>query len=455
MTAPPDQNRVTRRQMLKAIAASSAAATSAAKAAHWSNWSNGQQANAANIVYARSEDDIVDTVKSAREVRAFGGSHSFSAVVPTNGTLISIDAMNGVISHDDATKTATMWAGTRLGQASYELAQRGQSMMNEPDINLQSIGGSISTAVHGTGRQLQCVSAYTTGLRLVLASGDIVNCSAVENSELFEAARVAVGTMGIITQATLQNTAFYKLKETVAVMSLDDAVAMLQQDKDKYRHIEFWGFIDGNEAIVKYHDIANDLPDTAAQTPLFDENRTLEFAVRTARRFPWLNRPIQEIVSLFVSDETRVGAAWQIFPSARTVPFNEMEYQVPVETGFACFEEIRTAMRKSGVQVFFPLEFRFVKADDVWLSPFYQRDSISISVHQFYEQDYRPLFEIVEPIFRKYDGRPHWGKLHTCKAQDLAAMYPRWQDFQRVRTQFDPTGKFLNAHMRDVFGIGT
>lgn len=444
---------VTRRRVLQGIAACSIAGS--ARSAHWSNWSNNQQANAANIVYARSEDDIVATVSSAREVRAFGGSHSFSGVVPTNGTLISVDAMNGVVSHDAATNTATVWAGTRLGQASYELAQRGQSMMNEPDINLQSIGGSLSTAVHGTGRQLQCISAYALGLRLVLADGSIVNCSATENAELFEAARVTIGSMGIITQAKLQNTGFYKLKETVAVMSLDDAMAMLQRDKDKYRHIEFWGFIDGNEAIVKYHDIANDLPDTPPQTAMFDENRTLEFAVKAARRFPWLNRPIQEIVSLFVNDETRVGAAWQIFPSARTVPFNEMEYQIPVETGFACFEEIRVAMRKSSVQVFFPLEFRFVKADEVWLSPFYQRDSISISVHQYYQQDHRPLFEIVEPIFRKYDGRPHWGKLHTCKAQDFATMYPRWEDFQRVRSQHDPNGKFLNAHMRDIFGIGT
>jgi FAD/FMN-containing dehydrogenase len=287
-----------------------------------------------------------------------------------------------------------------------------------------------------------------------VANGEIITCSTSENRDLFEAARVAIGSLGIISQATVQNAAFYKLKESVALMSLDEAVAMLQADKDKYRHIEFWGFIDGNEAIVKYHDIANDLPDTPAPASLFDENRTLELAVQAARRFPWLNRPIQEIVSLFVSDQTRVGPAWQIFPSPRTVPFNEMDYQIPVETGFACFEEIRHAMRKSGIQVFFPLEFRFVKGDDVWLSPFYQRDSISISVHQYYQQDYRPLFEVVEPIFRKYDGRPHWGKLHTCKAQDFAAMYPRWQDFLKVRAEFDPAGKFLNTHMRDVFGIG-
>jgi len=445
----------TRRQMLTMLTGAAFVLPSPSRAAHWSNWTAGQQANAANIVYARSEEDIISAVTSAREVRAFGGSHSFSPVVPTNGTLISIDAMNGVVAHDSATNTATLWAGTRLGQASYELAQRGQSMMNEPDINLQSIGGSISTAVHGTGRQLQCISAYTKTLRLVLASGDVIDCSASKNSDLFEAARVAIGSLGIITQATLQNSTLYKLKESVKLMSLDDAVAMLQHDKDKHRHIEFWGFIDGNEAIVKYHDIANDAADTAPESSLFDENRALELAVKTAQRFPGLNRPIQEIVSFFVNDKSRVGPAWQIFPSARTVPFNEMEYQIPVETGFACFEEIRAAMRKSAVQVFFPLEFRFVKSDDVWLSPFYQRDSISVSVHQYYKQDYRPLFDVVEPIFRKYDGRPHWGKLHTCKAQDFAAMYPRWQDFLKVRTQFDPEGKFLNAHMRNVFGIDT
>lgn len=449
-----DRSTLTRRHLLKSLGVFSVAATSPlARAAQWSNWSLGQRADVADIVYARSEDDIVAAVKRAATIRAVGGSHSFSPVVPTTGTLISLDQLNGIIDHDQNNHTATLWAGTRLGQAGFQLAGIGQSMMNEPDINLQSIGGSISTAVHGTGRQLQCMSAYVQALRLVLASGEIVQCSASENPELFEAARVAVGSLGIISQVTLQNAPFYRLQENVQLMDLDGALEKLQRDKDNHRHIEFWGFIDGNEAIVKFHDIVTDQPDTPTGQPLVDENVALELAAKTAQRIPWLNRGLQELVSLFVSEQTRVGPSWQIFPSPRAVPFNEMEYQVPVETGVACFEEIRHAMRKSGIQVFFPLEFRYVKADELWLSPFYQRDSISISVHQYYRQDYRPLFELVEPIFRKYQGRPHWGKLHTCTAKDFQSMYPRWSDFLRVREQYDPGGKFLNSHLRDAFGI--
>ena len=444
---------ITRRDVLRgASAAGMLAFAPHLRAAEWSNWSGWQKAQPRQLLFARSEAEIAAAVKAAREVRAFGGSHSFSPIVPCNDTMISLEAMNGIIDHDAATHRATLWAGTRLANASMQLAELGQSLLNEPDINLQSMAGLINTAVHGTGRTLQCFSACVTALRLVTASGEVLSCSAAENTELFEAARVGIGSLGVITQLTLQNAPLYKLRETVHLMSLDDTLATVQRDKDKHRHIECWAFIDGDEGIVKIQDIV-DAADTPPPAPSVDENRMLDFFARVARRAPWLNTAIQDLVGWFVEDSERIGPAWKIFPSLRTVPFNEREYQLPLETGFECFEEVRHTMRAADVQVVFPLEFRFVKGDDCWLSPFYGRDSISISAHQYYKQDYRPLFALLEPVFRKYGGRPHWGKLHTQTAADFAGMYPRWQDFLRVREHYDPGGKFLNPHMRDVFGI--
>lgn len=423
-----------------------------AHANEWKNWSGAQTATPDQFLFATSEDEIASAVRAARQVRAVGGSHSFSPVVPTPGTLISLERLNGLVRHDAATHQATLRAGTRLAQASAELAAVGQSMLNEPDINMQSLGGAISTATHGTGTTLNCMSACVQALRLVTATGDILDCSASQNSELFRAAQVAVGSLGIITEVTLQNAPAYKLRETVKTMNMHDALEWVHANRDQHRHIEFWGFVAGNEAIVKLHDISTD-PDTPPVEASIDENDLLEFAANTARRLPWLNRWIQELVGAFVDEGTRVGPSGRIFPSPRAVPFNEMEYQIPLETGVQCFHELTEAIQKSGIQVFFPLEYRYVKADDLWLSPFQGRDAISISVHQYARQDYRPLFAVAEPVFRKYGGRPHWGKLHTQNAASLAALYPHWKEFQRVREAFDPTGKFLNAHLRELFGV--
>jgi FAD/FMN-containing dehydrogenase len=154
---------------------------------------------------------------------------------------------------------------------------------------------------------------------------------------------------------------------------------------------------------------------------------------------------------MFVSDSVRVGDSFDVFPSTRSVQFNEMEYSLPAEHGIECFREIRAMLEKKQINVFFPIEFRYVAADDCWLSPFYGRATASISVHQYYKQDYHEFFNAVEPIFWKYQGRPHWGKLHTLGAAQLRTLYPRFEDFQRVRQRVDPAGRFLNAHARHLF----
>lgn len=417
----------------------------------WQNWSGGQTAKPAHILYPDSEDTLARAVReSTGTLRAFGGGHSFSPVVPTNGTLISLEALNGMTRHNTGNLTATFHAGTRIAQMGPALKAVGQALLNEADINMQSLGGAISTATHGTGRQLQCFSATATELRLVLADGSIVTCSKDKDRELFEAARVAVGSIGIISEITLQNREAYRLHEQVNVMDTKDAIATLQRDRDKHRHIEFFAFPFGEKAIVKRMDITTEAS-TPVEKPFIDENAILEFAADTARKYPWTNSWWQRLVGMFVSDSTRVGDSFEVFASPRTVGFNEMEYSVPADRGLECFQEILDVMRKHEVNVFFPIEFRYIAADDCWLSPFYQRAAAAISVHQYYKQDYKEFFRLAEPVFRKYQGRPHWGKLHTLGAADFRQLYPRFEDFLKVRERVDPRGRLLNDHARQIF----
>ena len=124
---------------------------------------------------------------------------------------------------------------------------------------------------------------------------------------------------------------------------------------------------------------------------------------------------------------------------------------MPVAQGLACLEEMRWTLRKHKTPMFFPFEFRYVKGDDIALSPFYQRDSISISVHQYHKQDCWQVFHLLEPIFQKYHGRPHWGKMHSMTSQDLRTLYPQWEQFMQLRERLDPKQKWINPHLQQLF----
>lgn len=148
--------------------------------------------------------------------------------------------------------------------------------------------------------------------------------------------------------------------------------------------------------------------------------------------------------------EERIDRSYRIFPSERNLKFNETEFALPAANGPDCLREIRQLMQRRYQDVLWPLEYRTLAADDIPLSPAYGREAVTISVHQAAELPYQPFFSDVESIFRNHQGRPHWGKIHTRTAHDLAALYPAWAHFQQVRAQVDPNGLFLNEHLRKI-----
>ncbi|MDE2437506.1 MAG: FAD-linked oxidoreductase, partial [Sphingomonadales bacterium] len=113
--------------------------------------------------------------------------------------------------------------------------------------------------------------------------------------------------------------------------------------------------------------------------------------------------------------------------------------------------EVLAAIETHRKDVFFPIEVRVIAPDDAWLSPFYQRECGSIAVHAYYKEDHEFFFTLIEPIFRRHGGRPHWGKLHSLKARDLASLYPRWKDAGEVRAALDPQERMLNSYLKGIF----
>ncbi len=418
----------------------------------WRNWSGGQVSHPKSWLSARDEDELVAGIRAAEgTVRVAGASHSFSPVCKTDGTLVSIDHLSGVVAHDAERLQATVWAGTRLRDLGEPLWKLGQGLMNQGDIDSQSVGGACGTSTHGTGVKLGSFSSVVCGVRLVTAEGDVVDADPERETALYQAARTSVGAVGILTQITLQNRGAYKLREQEYVEKLDDVLGKLDEYRTKNRHFEFWPFFGSDRALVKLLNETDAEPTPAALVSL-PVDAAVWLAAEIAHGWTATDARMQRLLLDLHTDTERVGRSYQIFPSPRTTRFNEMEYEIPAERGPECLQEILATVRKKELNTLFPLEYRYVAADDAWLSPFYGRDTAAISVHQYHKVDYRPLFSVVEAIFRKYGGRPHWGKLHTLTAKELGELYPRWDDYELVRRHVDPKGRFLNDHLRSVFG---
>jgi FAD-linked oxidoreductase len=367
----------------------------------------------------------------------------------TTDTLVRLDHLKGILDIDAERCQSTVQAGTRLFDLGEKLASFDQALINQGDIDRQSLAGAIATGTHGTGLELPCLSALVKGFELLTAQGELLQCSAEQNSEIFQAGRVSLGSLGVLTHVQLQNRPMYKLKEQTRLCPLNDVMQNMQQWQYEHRHIEFWAFSHADQVILKTLDETED-NHQARKEQCLDDDVLLKFCAELTRIFPPLNPWLQKLLGVFVKPSMNVDWSSRIFPSARNTKFNEMEYQIPLQHGMNCLEEILHTLRRHKVPMFFPLEYRLVRGDDIWLSPFYQQDSASISVHQFYKQDYQVIFKLVEPIFLKYGGRPHWGKLHSLNARQLQNVYPKWQDFLNIRQELDPKQKWLSPELQQL-----
>ncbi len=421
----------------------------------WINWAANQTCNPAVRAAPASEAELVDILRNARGVvRAVGAGHAFSGVVPTDDTLISTDLLAGLVGHDAARNQATVLAGTRLHDLGPLLASVGQALPNMPDMDYPALGGAIASSVHATGTGFGSMCSYVAGLTLVTPAGEVLECSADQNREVFQAARTSVGALGIVSRVTLQNQPAFDLTEVATIGRTEDVLDAIDELCARNRHFEFFPLLHSRLCIAVATNPARP-GDTTAGTDDPQAVNTLRKVFNAVKWLPGGSGVYDKLVELAMGGEaatTRTGPSYQVLAHVRVVRFREMEYTVPAAAGPACVREILRTVREKNLPVCFPLEYRYVKSDDIWLSMFEGRDGCSISVHQYGDVDYRPYFAEIEPIFWKYEGRPHWGKVHTLDARRLSALYPRhWQDFHEVREAMDPQGRLLNAHLEHIF----
>ncbi len=400
----------------------------------WRNWAGNLQAGPTNIVHPTDEAEIIALVRQAAcekgTIRVVGSGHSFTPLCVTNGTLITLDGLQGVVAVDQATQTARIRAGTKITQLGEPLLQAGVALANQGDIDYQALAGAVSTGTHGTGVAYGSFSAMVTAVRMVLASGEILVCSAEIEPEIFKAAQLGLGTLGVLIEIVLQLVPAYRLHQRTWVASFEATMAQLEHQVQVNDHFEFFWLPGYDSCVMKSLTLTDESSFggvAAAPAP----PGTLE-RYRVPERVDWSHR---------------------IYPSERQVRFVEMEYAVPYASGPECLCAIRDLMLTRYPQLSWPVEYRTQRADDIFLSPACGRDVVTISLHEAPDHAYHAFFNDAEAIFRTFDGRPHWGKLHNLRAADFEQQYTQWARFQAVREQLDPSGIFLNPYLQTIFGL--
>jgi len=426
----------------------------------WTNWA-GNQADSAAVTRPGSTAEVAALVKQARAdgrtVKPVGAGHSFTGAALTDGIRISLDRLADLVSVDRASRLVTVQAGMPLYRLNRILAEHGLALPNLGDIDSQSIAGAISTGTHGTGARLGCLSTFVESLTLVDGSGATVTASARENPDVFQAARVGVGALGILTEVTLRCVDAFILRAEEGLGRIDEVFAGLAEHIDGNDHFEMYWFPYTDRLQTKANNRvpADDRPLNRFRGWLDDSflsNTVFGAACRVGRRFPGTVRTITAIEARALSPRVYTAPSYQVFCTPRRVRFVEMEYGLPRAAVPEAFAELRKIVERLPFPVIFPVELRFTAGDDIWLSHGYGRDSGYIAVHQYVGMPYEPYFRAFEEVARDLGGRPHWGKLHWRTAGDLSHAYPRFDDFRAVRDRLDADRVYANAYTRSIFG---
>ncbi|OWZ94911.1 FAD-dependent oxidoreductase [Sinorhizobium sp. LM21] len=405
---------------------------------HWRNWVGNQSCIVRHRGAPESEAALAEMVREATSqglnVRCAGSGHSFTPVALTSGLQLTLSSMQGVVNIDSTRKRVAVKAGTTINQLGKVLKENGLSLINQGDIDSQALAGALTTGTHGTGARLGNMASQIVGMRLVQPDGSILVVDET-TPDLLEAARVSVGMLGVISEITLQAMESYNLHEKLWRCTFDEMIEQHDELAAKHRHFGFF-WCPVPESRHCYC-----LPDTASVSTTDKTSDVCEMKVIDITEEAPMERGFEKI-----------AYSSEIYPIEYVPNFHELEYAVPVAHGKEAAKAVRKLMLEKHPTCIYPIEYRFTAGDTGWISPFFEQDSITLSVSGEPGTDYWEYLKDVDTILRLYGSRPHWGKLHFLGAEDVTALYPRAGDFRALRAKVDPEGRFLNDHLQQLFG---
>ena len=429
----------------------------------WSNWAGNQRAEGITVVEPRDTEDVAAAVVRAanrgKKVKPIGAGHSFTGIGKPQDVQLVLDGMSGLRSVDRQAGIVTVEAGTKLHRLNELLAGEGLAMPNLGDIEVQSISGAVSTGTHGTGARFGGIATQIAGLEMVMADGAVLNCSADERAELWSAARVGLGALGVITAVTLQTVPLFAIKAEEGPMALDELLSRFDELTEQYDHFEAYWFPHTGATLTKRNTrrlLQEGLEPLSRWREWLDDqflsNTVFGWTIALGKRRASLIRPLNRVASRALGSRVFTDLSYKVFTSPRRVRFCEMELAIPRTQAVEAIRDVVKGIEASGMDVSFPVEIRVAAADDIPLSTASGRDSAYLAFHLPAGVDYTAYFRLVSGILDAYESRPHWGKLHEMDAEVLSRRYPRFAEFLTLRNQVDPAGVFGNEYLERVLG---
>lgn len=409
------------------------------------NWAGNYQYSTTRLHPANTPEQVPALVKQLDRMKVLGTRHCFNNIADSAHNLVSLLPLDGVVNLDTSARTVTVGAGMKYGQLAPLLHEKGFALHNLASLPHISVAGACATATHGSGVSNGNLATAVSGMELVMANGETKTLSRAKDGDLFKGAVVHLGALGVVTSVTLdlqptfeatqhvyENLPLDQLKTNFnAIMSGGYSVSLFT-DWQKELISEVWvkrraepgqptdapaDYFGAKAATKNLHPIA----------ALSAENCTAQLGVPG----PWYER----------LPHFRMGFT----PSSGKEL--QSEYFVGMDNAVDAILAVEKLKDRITPHLFIS-EIRTIAADDLWMSTAYKRPSVAI--HFTWKPEWaavRQLLPIIERELAPFAARPHWGKLFTIPADQLAKRYDRLPDFQRLMTQYDPNGKFHNEFL--------
>lgn len=428
----------------------------------WISWNANVQHTYKQLHQVHSEEELVQAIKNApNKVRVFGSRQSSADIAAGTATLIDNTRYNKILSYDLQKRQITVQSGISLKVLMQALQEKGWTIPCLPDIDTVTLGGALATGTHGTGREGLLLSSYMVHCRLILADGSILNIT--EGEELMDAVRVSLGVLGVFSEITLACHPIYTLHLKEKPMKDKDWVQcypQLLKDYDFTRvlwmpHTNYGYVILGNP-------IPSDQKIQENKGPNYLKHRRkvskwlYKYTTRFPKLTPFANRLIQGL--FFSTEKESKGTLYDAtVTKSRSGTLELAEWTIALSRFPQVFKELKTALDdwNNPAFVHIPMDIRFVRQDNAWLSYAYGEDCVTIGcvTRDAANAEAYAAFEVVEQIFLKHGGRPHWGKRFQAKNHELSQLYPKWEAFKAMRAKLDPNGKFLNTYLAQLFDV--
>ncbi|WVW84910.1 hypothetical protein I302_106946 [Kwoniella bestiolae CBS 10118] len=401
--------------------------------------------------------------REGARVHPVGVGHSPSDLACTNGWLIRMEGLKGVVKINHEKHSATFMAGTTLHQVHSSLAAASPplALPNIGSISDQTIGGLISTASHGSGVTFPVLSQHVRSLVLVLPlpGAPVVKVSPNDDPDLFKASLCGLGASGLMLEVEIEVEEAFRLKETKEPKTVDEVLENLDEIKQSAEHVRVWWYPDGKGMIVGRANrtyqpaqptsslLAHILGFHVTQFFLFVSRVFPSFTPLVGRWAWWLSKQESEVVD----------DGYKILNFDCLFPQYALEWAIDASQAKQCLEEMRVWLNQeaadhNGLRVHFPIEIRWSAQDDIWLSPSYGRETCWIGVVTYRPYGlavpYRKFHEKFASLLASHGGRPHWAKQHSLRPKDLEAIYPKFNDFKSVLQRVDPNAIMRSENVR-------